>query len=161
LAIGILEGSRPPGVRRARGALPDQSATDAQAAERTLADDQPSAPADPRLRRACVSGWSSICGASPKSDTAAWPRTWRARRPCLPWPISTSCIVNCSRQERGAGCDPAQDSRQPPGPPERPTTTRGLAFSPDRRHSHVKRWLLNDLCRGSLTVYVSASRRLF
>src|SRR5208282_1546182 len=33
---------------------------------------------------------------------------------------------------------------------ERPTTTRGVAFSPDRRHFHVKRLLLNDLCRGSL-----------
>ena len=42
--------------------LPDQSAPQPQAAERALADDQSRALADPRLRRACLSGRQTTVG---------------------------------------------------------------------------------------------------
>ena len=46
----------------ARSALPDQSATRLQAAERTLADDQPRPLADPGARRASLSGPQAAVG---------------------------------------------------------------------------------------------------
>ena len=78
-------------------ALPDQSATQSQAAEQTLADDQPGAFADPRARRTRLSDSQATVGVRQSRDIAVWPRTWRARRLCLPWPISTSFGVSCSR----------------------------------------------------------------
>lgn len=52
--------------------------------------------AQPRLRRACFSGWSSSCGISSRCAIAAWPGTWLGRRPCSPWLIFTECGIRCS-----------------------------------------------------------------
>jgi len=63
--------------------------------------------------------WSSSCGASPRSDTAAWPRIWRGPRRCSRWPISTKFAASCSRQKRMVCCDPENSNRKPPRSPSR------------------------------------------
>ena len=37
-----------------------------------------------------------------QNATAGWPRTWHARRPCLPWPTPTKCAKSCCRFRPGA-----------------------------------------------------------
>jgi hypothetical protein len=75
-----------------RGALPDQSAPQSQAAELTLAHDQSGTLADPRLRRACVSGGQAAVG---------------LHQSALPW----------LGQELGAGADHVRPGQSLPTPP--------------------------------------------
>src|SRR5712691_12323672 len=58
----LLEGRRSSVSRELGSALPDQSATQSQAAEQTLADDQPGAFADPRARRTRLSDSQATVG---------------------------------------------------------------------------------------------------
>jgi hypothetical protein len=52
-----------------------------------------------------------------------WPRTWRERKPCLPWPISTNSAANCSCRGRGARDEADshnRDGRRPLARDQRP-----------------------------------------